>query len=88
MIVSIIDDSAIICDDVIKSYDEKINFDKIKAICKAMNFYILLVLLLITIALLLVVSIYCYLIKYQGKHLLPFHNTNNKLNKFCIDSIH
>ena len=28
------------------------------------------------------VSIYCYLIKYQPKqkHLLPFHDTNNKLN--------
>ena len=27
------------------------------------------------------------MIKYQGKHLLLFHNTNNKVNKFCIDSI-
>ena len=33
------------------------------------------------------VSIYYYLIKYQAKNLLPFYNTNNKLNKFCIDSI-
>ena len=46
------------------------------------NLYILLPSLLITIALLIAVSIYCYLIKYQGKHLLPFHNTNNKSNKF------
>ena len=25
------------------------------------------------------VSIYCYLIKYWAKHLLPFHYTNNEL---------
>ena len=30
---------------------------------------------------------YCYLIRYQAKHLLPFHNTNNKLNKFYINTI-
>ena len=41
--------------------------------------------MLITITLLIAVSIYCYLIKYRGKHLLPFHNTNNKLNTFYID---
>ena len=35
--------------------------------------------LLITIALLIVISIYYHLIKYQAKHLLPFHVTNNKL---------
>ena len=47
------------------------------------NFYILLVFLLITIALLIAVSIYCYLIKYgvKQKHLLPFHNINNKLKE-------
>ena len=46
--------------------------------------FILLVLLLITIALLIAVSTYCYLIKHQAKqkHLLPHHFTNNKLNKF------
>ena len=31
--------------------------------------------------------IFCYLIKYRGKYLLPFHNTDNKLNKFYIDII-
>ena len=51
------------------------------------SFYILLKFLLITVALLMAVSIYGYLIKYQAKNLLPFHNTNNKLNKFCVDSI-
>ena len=47
------------------------------------NLYILLPSLLITIALLIAVSIYCYLIKYQAKqkHLLPFHFTNNKLKE-------
>ena len=39
-----------------------------------------LIFLLITRALLIAVSIYCYLIKYQGKHLLPFQNTNNNIN--------
>ena len=52
------------------------NLNQNKAYCKTQNFYILLVFLLITIALLIAVSIYCYLIKYQGKqkHLLPFHD--------------
>ena len=44
-------------------------------------FYILLVFLLITIALLIAVSIYYYLIKYRGKekHLLPFYVINDTL---------
>ena len=51
-----------------------------KATCKTQNFYILLAFVLITIALLIAVSIYCYLIKYweKRKHLLPFHFINNK----------
>ena len=44
--------------------------------------------LLITIALLIAVSIYCFLIKYRAKHSLPFHDTNNELkqvlNKFSL----
>ena len=49
---------------------------------------ILLVFLLITLVLLIYVSIFCYLIKYQAKqkHLLPIHNTMNQ-NKFQIDDI-
>ena len=39
------------------------NFNEKKATCKTRNFYILLAFLLITIALLVAVSIYCYLIK-------------------------
>ena len=45
---------------------------------KKQNFYILLAFLLITIALLIAVSIYCYLIK---RHLLPFHVTKNELKE-------
>ena len=52
-----------------------------KATCKTQNFYILLAFLLITIALLIALSIYCYLIKYRAKvkHFLPFQFTNKKL---------
>ena len=77
-------DSAIIWDEVIESFDEEINFNEKKAICKTDNFYILLAFLLVTIALLTVTSIYYYLLIIQGKHLLPFHNTNNKSSKFYI----
>ena len=39
--------------------------------------------------LLIVVSIYSYLIKYQAKqkHLLPFHDTNNEIKKFCLNNV-
>ena len=73
------DDSAIICDEVIDA-DAKIspknndktktfltNFNEKKPNCKTQNLYFLLTFLLITIALLIAVSIYCYLIKYQAK---------------------
>ena len=78
------DDSVITCDDVIESYNKEINLNEI---CKTQNFYILLVFLLIAIALLIAVSTYCYLIKYQGKYLLPLSNTNNKSRNFYTDSI-
>ena len=61
------DDSAIMCDEIIESYNDGPNFNEKKATCKRQNFYILLALLLITIALLIAVSIYCYLIKYRAK---------------------
>ena len=70
-------DSAIICDEVIDA-DAKLSpkdnndktetiptiFNEEKVACKTQNFYILLTFLLITIKLLIVVSIYCYLINY------------------------
>ena len=54
--------------------DSAIMCDKIIAETVPTNF------LLITIALWIAVSIYCYLIKYQAKqkHLLPFHDTKLK----------
>ena len=54
---------------------------------KTQNLHILLAFLLIPIALLIAVSIYNYLIKYQAKkkHLLPLHNT--KLKQVHIDNI-
>ena len=52
----IIDDAVFTCDEVIGSCDEETK-----------NIYILLVFLLITIMLLIAVSIYSYLIKYQTK---------------------
>ena len=99
-LASSMDDSAIICDEVIdadadaKSHDEAksndaklspkddaTNFNEKKATCKTQNFYILLAFLLITIALLIAVSVYCYLIKDRAKQLLLFHCTNNELRE-------
>ena len=90
------DNSAIICDEVIdvevdveaksnneaKSFEET-NFKEKKATCKTQNVYVLLTFLLIAIVLLIAVSIYCYLIKYRTKqkHLLPSQFTNNKLKE-------
>ena len=78
-ISQIMDDSVIMCDEVIEETIST-NFNEKKTTCNMQNFYILLTLLLITTALLIAVSIYCYLIKYQAKqnHLLPFHDTNNE----------
>ena len=58
------DDSTIIYDEVIESYDEEIktiptNFNKKKVTWKTQGFYILILFLLITIALLIAVSINC-----------------------------
>ena len=95
-LASIMDDSAITCDEIIESHDEDTeaklydetktipaNFNGKKATCKTQNFNILLAFLLITIGLLITVSIYCYLIKYwaKQKYLLPFHVTNNELKQ-------
>ena len=56
-------DSVIMCDEIIDSYDNETNFNVKKATC-TQNLYISLAFLLITIALSITVSIYCYLIKY------------------------
>ena len=69
-LASIIDDLAIICDEIMETYDEETktilsNFKEKKEACKTKNCYILLVFLLVTIELLIAINIYCYLIKYQ-----------------------
>ena len=87
-LASIMDDSAITCDEIIGSYDEEtkailINFNEKKTTCKTQNFYILIAFLLITITLLIAFSICCYLIKYRAvqKHFISFHVTNNELKQ-------
>ena len=90
------DDLAIMCDEVIEPCDEDVetksnnetkvvptNFNERKATCKTQNFETLLAFLLITIALLIDVSIYCHLIKCRAKqkHLLPFHFANKELKE-------
>ena len=67
-LASIMDDSVIMCDEIIEK-TVPTNFNEKKANYKTQNFYILLAFLLITIALLVAVSIYRYLIKYREKHL-------------------
>ena len=86
------DDSVSICDEVIESYDEKkktipTNLNEKKKTCETQSFNVLLTVLLITIALLIAVNIYCYMIKYRAKqkHLFPFHDS--KLKQFCVGSI-
>ena len=59
------------------------NFNEKTITSKTQNFYILPAFLLITIALLMTDSTYCYLKKYWAKqtHLLSFPVTNNKLRE-------
>ena len=88
-LASIIDNLAITCDEIIdaetepKSYNEETNTIPKSIICETKCFYILLAFLSITIALLIVVSIYCSLIKSKAeqRHLLPFYVTNNELKE-------
>ena len=85
-LASIMDDSAIICDEVIDAdadaeLNDQTNFNEKKATCKMQSFYILLASLSITVALLIAVNIYCHLIKYRAKQLLPFHYRNNELRE-------
>ena len=82
------DDSAVACDETIDAVPKSngkerktipTNFNGKNTTYKIQNFYILLPFLLITIALLIIVSIHCNLIKYRAKqkHLLPCHDINN-----------
>ena len=75
------------CDEIIEETktistcfnNKKVNYETKK-------FYILLALLLITIAVLIAVSTCCYLINYQAKqkHLFSYHVSNNKLRKSFV----
>ena len=95
-LASIIDDSAIMCNGIIKSYNEdadaeaksndeaksydETNFNEKNITCRTQNFYILSAFSLITIVLLIAVSIYCYLIKYRAKQKHYYHFTNDPKN--------
>ena len=61
----------VVSNDDVKSYDEETtfptNFSEKKGTCKTQNFYSLLTFLLITIALLIAVSIYCDLSNIKRK---------------------
>ena len=88
-LASIIDDSVITCDEILdadaeaKSKDEETKTIPKNIIRKTKILFILLAVLLITIALLVVVSIYCHLIKSKAKqkHLFPFYVTNSQLKE-------
>ena len=84
-IASIIDDSVIMCDDIIEETKTvPTNSNRIETVptkITSINIYILLDISLITIALLIAVSAYCCFIKYwaKQKRLSPYCLTNNKL---------
>ena len=83
-LASIMNNSAIICDKIIST--EEINLMKKNIPCKTQNFYYLLAFLLIIITLLIAVSIYSYLIRYQAKqkNILPFHDTKSKSKSILL----
>ena len=64
----LMDDSAITRDKIIEEEAKTVttNFNEKNALCKIKKFYILITFLLITIALLIAVSIYRYLIEYKA----------------------
>ena len=80
-LASIMDDSVILCDETIDTEETKTDPQNIT--CNPQNFYILLAFLLISIAILIAVSIYYYLIKYwaKQKQLLAFHVSNNEVKQ-------
>ena len=63
------------------------NFSEKKVTCKTENFSILLTFLLITISLLMIVCIYCYLIKNWSKqeHGLLYYCIINVIKKLIIN---
>ena len=84
-LASIIDDSEIASDEVIESNVEEIKtipttFNEKIITYRTKNYYILLAFLQITIVLLIVVGIYCYLIKYQAKQKQLLNFTTEIMN--------
>ena len=79
------DDSAIICDEI-RNVKET-NFNKKHITCKTQGFYILLAFLLTTIALLITVSICCYLIKYCAKQITTQMISRHFTTQIYIDNI-
>ena len=75
-----IDNSVIMCHEIIDVTKTALT-KTVPTKCTSKNFYIFLTFLLITIALLIAVTIYCYLIKYgaKQKHLLTCPDISNKL---------
>ena len=91
-LAGIVDDSAFTCDEAVESYYEKAktiptDINKKKATFKCKNLYILLAFLLMTIALLIDVSVYCCLIKYQAKQNIHYH-FNIKIMNFMTQKMH
>ena len=87
-LASIMDNSAIMCDEVKESNNEetktiRTNFNEKKGTCKTQNLYTLLAFLLMIIAFLIAVINYCCLIKYRAKqkHLLLFDETNDEIRE-------
>ena len=84
---SIIGDSVIICDEIIKETKaipaKRTSTKTVLTKCTSTNFYILLAFLSLTIALLIAVSSYCCFVKYQAKQnsLLPQHYAVSKLKE-------
>ena len=78
-LASIIDDSVIACDEIIEvTKGVPTSFNEKKMACKTKNVYILLAFLLITIASLIAVSIYFYLINInQNKNI--YHSIRSQM---------
>ena len=79
---SVTEDSVIVCDETIDT-TETILTKTVPRKSTSTSFYTLRGFLLITIALLIAVSIYCYLRKCQRKqkYLLPHNDINSKLKE-------
>ena len=88
----IIGDSVVKCDKTVDAVARSsINFNEKKICCKIGNFYISFDLLLITISLLIIVSVYYfyYRVRHQSKqkHTLPYYHGNNTLKEIDVNNI-